>query len=275
MKRTTYIFIGLFIAGIVLIAGGIFTMFIIRKCYLPKSDILLNNQPITTLELTHIHAVRLSATLVEKRGEEESGTQGVYLVPSGHFSVTAASPEHPGTLSFPESEYLQVSRHNDTLSLEVRIDLNELPDKYLCHSGIYLQNLEIALTLPPTISYISNVIGLPTKVKDLDLDSLCIQNVAELYLNDCRFRALKVHGERYYSYLEATDCDIEDFYPNLTNVEIKNLTDCTIGTAYLQGDGHCDFPTEGGKCKRIFWEPRDNESFLTINLQRKTVVTFD
>ena len=113
MKRTTYIIIGLFVLGLLLIP------ILLRTPAAEKTAHRLTMEgERTEIEMAGIRHVKI----VEKLGEIDKDDIGVL----GKLDVQASSFSDKSILVYPKSKYLNVSQEGDCLLVEINLD-----DKYV------------------------------------------------------------------------------------------------------------------------------------------------
>ena len=122
MKRTTYILIGLFIAGLCVLVGGMFMMFCLGRPYFSNQLNLQGEQ--LTKEVPVCRVIWLTQT--EMSTEERS----VWLANSS--LEVQPSKEKKNTFSCSEkvNDYMKMTIMGDTLKILLDYSLDELPQEF-------------------------------------------------------------------------------------------------------------------------------------------------
>lgn len=265
MKRTTYILIGLFVAGFCVLVGGMFIMFCLGKPYFSnqlnlQGELLIKEVPICRV---------IWLTQTEMNTEERS----VWLANS--FLDVQPSKEEKNTFSCSEkvNDYLKMTVMGDTLKILLDYSLDELPHEYKESKYVALNTGDMRLNLTQDVECIINDIYMQKIVlKNLTKDSLSIDTSNSVMVDSCDFRALNVI--RSGRDVEFQSGNIDNLHLNLNMMDnwSVNVEGCHINTEYLTG-GNTDVQLQKGECQRMFWIPEKDGSKLTVTLTEKACVT--
>lgn len=265
MKRTTYILIGLFIAGLCVLVGGMFMMFCLGRPYFSNQLNLQGEQ--LTKEVPVCRVIWLTQT--EMSTEERS----VWLANSS--LEVQPSKEKKNTFSCSEkvNDYMKMTIMGDTLKILLDYSLDELPQEFKESKYVGLSTGDMRLNLTQEVECVINDIYMQKVVlKNLVKDSLSIDTSNSVMVDSCDFRALNVI--RSGRDVEFQSGNIDNLYLNLNRMDnwSVNVEGCHINTEYLTG-GNADVQLQKGECQRMFWIPEKDGSKLTVTLTEKACVT--
>ena len=146
MKRTTYIIIGLFVLGLLLIP------ILLRTPAAEKTAHRLSMEgERTEIEMAGIRHVKI----VEKLGEIDKDDIGVL----GKLDVQASSFSDKSILVYPKSKYLNVSQEGDCLLVEINLDdkgLSQITGEIEKGARLVLGGLNMELKTDSTLLSIEN-----------------------------------------------------------------------------------------------------------------------
>jgi len=126
MKRTTYIFIGLLVSGLIVIVATIIFIFMSGKPYQEDGAFLGNEQ--VKMDLNGVHVIKV---FTSQDGVSEA--RRVFISGEMKIGSTAASSGKE-LVSYPKGDYLNVTQKNDTLFMKLDLNVNNIPGQrlYLC-----------------------------------------------------------------------------------------------------------------------------------------------
>lgn len=258
MKRTTYILIGMLISLLVLMVGGtlyISTQGTDRDIYtLPVSDKMEKS------EFPGIRAVKLYT--------DDSRSIGLH---GAHLNVVPAS-DGQVRLSYPESDYLKVSRDADTLVICLDLSNYDFPGRkkdYILPT-LQVEGLQLTLETGAGLTFLSNRIGgMNTKIKRMQADSLTTYSIGgEMCLDSCHIRALNVDG--WAIAFNANQSAIRHLYLDLDGVHKWTVDQCAIDTEHLTGRGNHRNQLQKGECRQVVWTPKEEDASLSVVLSEKS-----
>lgn len=269
MKRTTYIIIALFVSGILLIAGGIFSLFLANKFnILEEKRMLTISGEEVNMDLNGIHTIKLSST-------QKNFPQGTtFIVTGSTLSVTPAAPEKEGSIFYPDNQLLHVTRQADTLLFELNIDFNKIPQKKYKNTFLFLEDLNLKLVAGPQLTNINNtIVGLKTEIKNLRSDSLKICSGQEFSMDSCQFRSLDINGTYYYFNFRGSNSKIENLYmdTDLNKIDFWDLNNCIIDTEHITGSSKNNY-FNPQNCRHIIWTPKNKNAELILTLPGKAEI---
>lgn len=263
MKRTTYILIGLLVAGLGVIITTIVGVSLWGKGY-EKADVYLGGEKV---EMS-LEGVRAVDVFVSQNGVRKSR----HITLAGGMTITN-SPEPGRTfISYSKNKHLKVSKKENTLYVKFDFSESSLPEKDRNKDRLIAMGLELQLMADTTLTEVnSNVNGLWLNFKDMRADSLCVRTDKQnVLLDSCQFRSFDMEGYRLH--FQAKNSTIENFYLNLDHVWHWSFTNSKVGTEYLSGRGHHTNDLQKGECCRVVWTPLKEDARLEMKILEKAEI---
>jgi len=274
MKRTIYMFIGLFIALLCVRVGGMLVISCLGK---PKPPLLkqldLQGKQIMK-EVPDCRVIWISQA--ETNIEERS----VFIEDSRLEVLPATGEKTAFSCSEKVEDYLKMRVMGDTLKILLDCSLNRLPHEFRDVKSVQMNPGDMRLNLAKKVECVINDIDHQQMVfKNLVKDSLAVHASDFLTVDSCDFRALHILkcGGREFYYTSITPHfhkgNINNLYVNLKDREkwAANVEKCRIGAEYFRGSGSVELKKE--ECKRVFYIPENENSDLTVTLKGKACVT--
>lgn len=258
MKRTTYILIGMLISLLVLMVGG--TLYISTQGTDTDIYMLPVSDKIEKSEFPGIRAVKLYT--------DDSRSIGLH---GAHLNVVPAS-DGKVRLSYPESDYLKVSRDADTLVICLDLSNYDFPGRkkdYILPT-LQVEGLQLTLETGAGLTFLSNRIGgMNTKIRGMQADSLTTYSIGgEMCLDSCHIRALNVDG--WAIAFNANQSAIRHLYLDLDGVHKWTVDQCAIDTEHLTGSGNHRNQLQKGECRQVVWTPKEEDASLSVVLSEKS-----
>ncbi len=266
MKRTTYIFIGLFVAGLCVLVGGMFLMHFTGKPYVSNSIDLTGKQ--VTEELPSCRVIQFAQA---NRQQEE-----YYIRPFGSVFTINSSADGKNVLSCSDkvNSYLKKTVVGDTLKVIFDYPMDQIKQQREGSMGVRINLGDMQLHMSPDVECIINDNDNQTTVlKDLAMDSLAISVSTALAVNSCEFAVLNIMRSGWDP-IDFQTGNIDNLHLNLDMIQSWNVHvgSCRIGTEYLTGHQH-NIHLQKGECERVFWIPAKDDSHLNIVLENKACIT--
>ena len=240
MKRTTYILIGLFVAGLCVLVGGMFMIFCLGRPYI-SNQLNLQGEQITK-EVPACRVVWLTQTRLY------TPERNVWLA----NSLLEVQPSKEGKNLFSCSkkvnDYLKMTVMGDTLKILLDYSLDQLPQEFKKSKFMGMNIGDMRLDMTQDVECIINDINSQNiGFKHLEKDSLSIDTSNSIVVDCCDFAAL------------------------MGNWSV-NVEKCHIGTEYLTAH-YANVQLQKGECERMIWIPEKNDSKLNVFLTGKACVT--
>lgn len=263
MKRTTYILIGLLIAGLVVIMATIIAVSFSGEDN--RADTLMLDGEQVEMKMDGVHAVKIFVT----QGEV---VKPRHIMMSGKLTVTNPLEAGKELFSYPKNQHLKVNQKNDTLFVELDFNEYSIPDTFKHKDWIPVIGLDLHLAVDTTFtSIVSEVEGVNLNLKSMRADSLSVRiDRQSVLLDSCQFRSFDVEGNRLN--FKAMNSKIENFYLNLDDVRKWTFDNTEVGTQYLSGHGRQSNDLQKGECRRVVWTPLDKDARLQLNIREKAEI---
>lgn len=265
MKRTTYILIGLFVAGLCVLVGGMFMIFCLGRPYI-SNQLNLQGEQITK-EVPACRVVWLTQTRLY------TPERNVWLA----NSLLEVQPSKEGKNLFSCSkkvnDYLKMTVMGDTLKILLDYSLDQLPQEFKKSKFMGINIGDMRLDMTQDVECIINDINSQNiGFKHLEKDSLSIDTSNSIVVDSCDFAALQVI--RSGGNVDFQSGTINNLYLNLGMMGnwSVNVEKCHIGTEYLTAH-YANVQLQKGECERMIWIPEKNDSKLNVFLTGKACVT--
>lgn len=271
MKRTTYILLGIFASGLVLLVSGIIFISLMRNEGRDMNGIMLDGEEIY-MDLEGVSCVKTFISLSEVNKSKFITASG------GKMQITPSVTSGIGKISYPKNEYLNVSSKNDTLFIELDLKTYNFPednqDKYFLNA-VFVKGLNLNLEIGSSLkTVISNMNQLDLDMKNLKMDSLLVRTYSQnVLLDSCEFRSFDIAGDRFSIHTKASK--IENYYLNIDGVGNWTFENSVIGTEYLTASGRHSNHIQKGECRRVVWTPLSEDANLEVNLRQKATINIE
>ena len=273
MKRTTYILIGLFFAGILLISGFALAVFILGDGT-SEREIALNTGECINKELPACRVVMFedrTAYSADKYGDY------AYMMLRGNFGMEVQASDKC-FLTYPAgvSSYLSTEVKGDTLKIWLDLPIEKIKERSGENSLPILVLESWKLNLTKETKYIVNDIlsHQPMAVCGFVTDSLMIDAAnVRVTMDSCHVDVLDVRKARD---LNLNSGCVRDLYLDVDEVGDwrVNAGAFDIGTMYLTGhEGWIELAQ--GECERMRWIPKDDGARLQVTLNEPAWVTVE
>ena len=220
----------------------------------------------TQMELNGIHVINV---FTSQDGVPE--TKRVFV--SGEMDISSSDASSgKEEISYPKGKFLKVTQKNDTLLMELDLNVNNIPEKLQHKDHIFMYGLHVNLVVDSLTTIIANTESVKLNLKDVQTDSLFVRgNRYDMSLDSCRLRSLDIQGHGLS--FHAKNSKIENFYLNLDGVWNWTFENTELGTEYLSGSNHHSNDLQKGECKRVVWTPLKKDARLQVNVREKAEIT--
>lgn len=260
MKRTTYIFIGVFITGLLLVVVQVLFF------YAPSdTDFSLNGVPLRTHGLTQVSHIHV--------GVDSSAVAGDRLFSvEGELSVSVVDSSKPNVISCQQTDLYTVTQQQDCLLILFHAD--KLKEKFKEQKYGTAKGIKMHVTLNgklPLSSIAVDPDGMEVNLTGLKSDSLWLQACGKVKVYDCRLGTLRLGG--MISQLQVGYSTVDSLYMNLDKVsDWESGSETNIGHMFLSG-AQTAYEKIGRECKHIHWQPLADKASLNLNLSGKSEIT--
>lgn len=266
MKRTTYILIGLFVAGLCVLVGGMFTIFCLGRPYI-SDQLDWQGEQLTTKEVPACRVIWLTQADMHTEG------RNVWLANSLLEVLPAKDGKSTFSCSEKANDCLKIIVSGDTLKILFNYPLDRLPQELEESKYIGLNPGSMRLTMMEEVEcIIDDIYAQKITFKHLAKDSLSINTSNSIVVDSCDFAALRViRSGRTADFQSGT---IKNLHLNLSMMDdwSVNVEKFHIGTEYLTGH-NSKVLLQKGECERMIWIPEKADSKLNVSLTGKACVT--
>lgn len=269
MKRTTYIIVGMLLAGLVLMCG---TIFYISTQMTKQSDYLLDiTGEKKSVQLPECKVIRLKKETVfieDNRGEKREQELRFDNVP---FIVSPANSAS-GTFTYASGmdKYISMNQVGDTLNILFDFGKEQMEDKHRDVYWLFLRSVEgMNLTIPDNVQLLdSDLHGQELTVEGFNKDSLSIvtrSSYSITTVQNSNFKALSTCGGNW----KFNSGRVDNLHVDLSMMGDWKVNDTFyIDTEYLYSiDTQRSF-VNTGECRQVIWIPQSENASLNINLKQ-------
>ena len=270
MKRTTYVMIGMLIAGVAMVCGLMFYA-VDRNATTREGNFMEIGGERKIVQLPPCKVLKLVQPPVawkqKKEGviEEERicSFEGVPL------KVTAGDSLQQGSFSYAGDmeAFMSMTSVGDTLIVTFDFPEDKLERHLQDDTWIGVRSEEMSLKLPAsTQTVVVDVEGMATSFKGFSCDTLSfrVRNVAKV--EDCRFTTLAAQARS----LHFNSGEVRNLYLNLDEISdfSVNTDSFRIDTEHLSGSHRHRCFLQKNECRRVFWTPLKDDASLNIELRQ-------
>lgn len=270
MKRTTYIILGMLLAGLVAVCGCIF-----------YASALIISEDDSVMEIggerksVSLPDCKVIQFVSDRRIVCDNGN--MKRIAFAFFPLRVIPTDSlTGSLSCLSGleRYLSLDSVGDTLRISLRFDKGELEREYCGIESVNVRSEEMVLYLPANVQQVTSCLKFqPVTFKDLERDSLAFSTDAYTEVENCRFKALSAQsGNLRFNSGEALHLHL-----NLDEIDnwIVESDAFHVDTEYLYASNEQKCILEKGECREVIWMPQSEKALLNIRLDRaaKIVVT--
>lgn len=258
MKRTTYILIGMLIAGLVAIIGVIFYIPTLGSTWEDNSVEINGEQK--TVQLPECRVVQFVIHTDEKDRGKTVAFENTSLLMQSTDAATGSFAYADGLDS-----YLSMKTSGDTLNIVFDLSANKLDDKFKDMRWINVRTAGMCLNIPESVQHVSvAAYVLKTTFKGFDRDTFSFNVQGAVSVEDCRINSLSACAES----LNFNSGEVHDLYLNLDDIRRWDVeTDSFhIDTEHLTGSREHRNTLQKGECRQVLWTPQSEKASLTLNL---------
>ena len=268
MKRTTYIIVGMLLAGLVALCGGIIYVSTQTTGW---NDTFMNVKgEKKTVQLPACKVVQLVADRDVIATSKDGAIKEIRTVAFDNVPLTIC-PVESGSSAFTYAadmgKYMEVSSVGDTLRIVFNFSKDKLEKKYRDMRLLVIVSEGMTLSLPANVveRFTSNLTNQQVTFKNLDCDTLSFAVENRATVENCRFRSLYViHGD-----LKLESGRADNLHLLLDEIKFWNVNTEAfhIDTEYLYGHGNPRCTLAKDECNQVVWMPQSEGASLGITLR--------
>ena len=261
MKRTTYIFIGVFSANVILAV----IMLVYLKGIMMNSEEInyafnFEQQQSLSLDISGVHTFEFTT-----RGAD---ADQFYFSHPGQVELTTSVVPGKRMISYPSSDYLEVSKEDGVLRVIVDLTSENLKaDHSGIGKGISLNNLAINIETDKILKQVSCDKGFCVTMQQVQLDSLNL-NSKSIVMKTCEIQFLTLENNMDFI---AENSSFDDLHIDLDQTR-WNIRDSKVNTLYLTGSGRHRNELSADQYNKLVWEPKTHDAELELRLKGKAEV---
>lgn len=264
MKRTTYIIIGMLLAGLVVISG--ITIYSAAHNNTWEDTFMEIKGEQKTVQLPECRVVRFVWT--------ELGKDKFITSNDSQFPLKVQPAETAiGSLTYANEmdRYMNMQSVGDTLQVTFDFSNDKLEKKFQDLKWVSIRFAEMRLNLPASVQQVLvEVKNSETVFSDFRCDSLSFQTSSVARMENCHIAALTAQAQT----LRFNSGEVRDLYLNLDGINNwkVNVDSFHIDTEYLTGSKNHHSTLQKGECRQIFWIPQDSDASLNLKLEQAVKV---
>lgn len=276
MKRTTYIMIGMLLAGLAMVCGIIFYAASGRTLW-EDTFMVIGGERKTVQLPPSCRVVKLMQPPVAWKQKKEGQVEAerIFSFREVPLEVTQAD-SLPGSLSYAGGmdDFMSITTAGDTLLVVFSIPDEKLEPRFRNSTWIKLRSEGgMALRLPTGVQEVLvDMEGMETSFSGLDRDTLAFQVRDLVQLEHCRVERLSAQAQT----LRFRSGTVRDLYLNLDQIWHwkVNVDSFHIDTEHLSGSRKYRNSVQAGECRRMRWTPTGDNASLSVEMKQAGEIVF-
>lgn len=267
MKRTTYIMIGMLLAGLVMMCS---VMFYISKQGTSWEDIILEigGEP-KTVQLSQCKVVKLSMTKATYKTVKEGLLEVEGMVAFSEVPLTVRSDSSAsGSFSFAGEmeQFVTIQSAGDTLHIAFDFPADKLEEKYRNQNWLKVRSSAMTLALPSGVQQvIAEIESMETTFSNIQCDTLSFRVRSAANVENCRIASLNAQAQS----LRFNSGEVQDLYLNLDYVSDWRVdADFHIDTEHLSASDSHQRTLQKNECRQVLWTPLKEDATLNLKLNQ-------
>lgn len=268
MKRTTYIMIGMLMAGLVLVCGIVF--YLSRYTVAWEDTFWEIGGSRKTVQLPPCRVVKLTEPTPVWRQKREGIVECERSFSFREVPLTVTSGDSlQGTLSYAGDmeSLMSITSVGDTLSIAFNFPEDKLEERFREENWIKLRSAGMALELPAGVqSVLVDVESMETTFKGVCRDTFFFRVRDLARVEDCHIPSLAAQART----LRLHSGEVHDLHLNLDKISDwrVDVDSFRIGTEYLSGSGTHRNVLQKGECRQVIWTPLDEDAALDVRMRQ-------
>lgn len=258
MKRTTYIMIGMLLAGLVVISGMIFYSASHGTSW--EDTYLEIGGEQKTVQLPECRVVQFVWTEIENNK---------FLSFNQSKFPLKIQPAAVGGLSYANDleKYMNLQSVGDTLRVTFNFSNEKLEKEFQDKEWLNIRFAEMSLNLPANVQQVLvGVKNMETTFSNFRCDTLSFQSSGTVRVENCQITALTAQART----LSFNSGAVRDLYLNLDDMGdwTVNTDSFHIDTEYLTGSRSHNCFLQKGECRQVLWTPKNDKASLEVKLEQ-------
>lgn len=258
MKRTTYIMIGMLLAGFVVISGMMF--YSISHGTTREDTYMEIGGEQKTVQLPECRVVQFVWT--------ETENEKYLAINQFKFPLKVQSAD-VGSLSYANEmdKYMNLQSVGDTLRITFNFSNEKLEKKFQNKEWLNIRFAEMRLNLPVNVQQVLvGVKSMETTFSNFRCDTLSFQSSGVVRVENCQITVLTAQART----LNFDSGEVRDLYLNLDDINnwTVNTDSFHIDTEYLTGSMNHNCVLQKGECRQVLWTPKSDNASLDVKLEQ-------
>lgn len=269
MKKTTYIMIGMLVATVCLVSGGIFLLSIMGEVRQGGFPTLTMKEGEKTIQLPACKYIAMNKTGVEYK-EVKPGLREVkndFTFIDMPFILTDTKETCPVlTMDAGLEQMMKMEMHGDTLNLDFSVSQDMWPEESRGNYFLGIFPSPMKLALPENVTLIKMGIDVQRiDVLEMERKNFFIDFSNEnIGIYDCYFDTLRIERVRKIDLMTGK---ADNLFVNCDRAKSWLVhPDFQVDTEYLSGSGITNNQLHSNECRRVIWTPTDENAKLNIEI---------
>lgn len=254
MKRTTYIVLGLFITGWVLIVAN-YLLGHFKGVECAYNDVTNLSTVRDSIDMAGVRVINVSA---------DSVGRDVFITGDLAFKdgVDSSKCYYPAQ----SSKYFSIARKGDTLTIHFHFKSAIAEASNPEAKRMLISGADFSFAgLNSVQSIFIKARGMGVCLDKVEGDSLNIASEeGSIKMRSSKIRALNIAAT---SWLDAKHCSIDKLYLDLDPIGSWSLDSCTVIEEHLTGSGEHTNQMKKGEAKFVYWKPKKEDASLNLQLK--------
>lgn len=269
MKRTTYIMIGMLIAGVAMVCGLMF--YVVDRNVAQKGNFMEIGGERKTVQLPSCRVLKLTQPPVVWKQKKEGiiEAERIFSFKEVPLEVTAGDSLQQGSFSYAGDmeAFMSMASVGDTLLVTFDFPKDKLEQHLQNIILIKVRSEGMSLKLPASVqTVLVDVEDMETSFKGMGCDTLSFRVRDLARVENCRVTSLAAQAET----LRFNSGEVRNLYLNLDEIADWRVdTDSfRIDTEHLSGSRHHRCLLQKDECRRVLWTPQKDGASLNMELKQ-------
>lgn len=268
MKRTTYVMIGMLVAGLVLVCGIIFSLS--RYSVAWEETFWKIGGDLHTVQLPPCRVLKLSgpATVWEQKREGVVECKRAFSFQRLPLDIAGGDSLQGGFCYACDMDpFISVTSVGDTLSIAFDFPEEKVDKRFRDEAWIKLSSYRMALRLPVGVQEVLvDVEGMETTFWGVYCDTLSFRVRDSAKLEDCCITSLSAQAQSLY----FNSGEVRDLHLNLDEISTwhVDVDSFRVDTEHLSGSDVHHNTLQKGECRQLIWTPLKEGAALDVRMQQ-------
>lgn len=273
MKRTTYIMIGMLLAGFAVISGIMF--YSISHGTTREDSYMEIGGEQKTLQLPVCKVVKLAQPSAVWKQKREGIVEAERILSFGKTPLTVSPTDSlQGSLSLAGdmASFVSITSVGDTALITFDIPKEKVAERFQDVRWLEIKSEGMRLNISATVQAILvNTEDMKTTFSNFRCDTLSFQSSGTVWVENSHITALTAQA-RILNFISG---EVRDLYLNLDGIEDWTVNTSAhyddffqIDTEHLTGSGNHRCELQKGESRQVLWTPKNDKSSLDVKLEQ-------